>query len=352
MKRIIPVVLLLALFGVGYWYLELHPGTDLSDPNELRLSGNVEVTRVRVSFRIPGRMTDRFVDEGDSVRQGALVAQLDPRDEELAAGKARADLQRAEARLRELENGSRSQEIKEAQAAVKQARADAQKALAELKQAEADFIRYRDLHARKVVSAHDAEIHRTSFKSAQSMYELAQARIRSARQVLSLKKEGFRVEQIEQARAEVAAGKETLREAEQRLEYTSLFCPLTGTVLTKAAEPGEYVNPGSPVIAVADLDDVWLRAFVPERELGRLHLGQEAVVTTDAYPDREFRGRVTFIASEPEFTPKQVQTFEERVKLVYRVKISLDNPDLLLKPGMPADARIRYASYSGPEAGK
>ncbi len=342
MKRFVIILLLLAAGAGAYWNFELRPRAEAPDADELLLSGNMEVTRVLVSFRIPGRMTERLKDEGDTVAQGDIIARLDTRDEELAVGKARANLERAQAMLDEYEKGSRSQEVKEARAALAQAQADAQKAKSELVQARADSERYQDLFAQKVVSKHEAELYDTRYKSAQSSYDLALARIQSARQALSLKKEGFRTEQIEQARAEVSASREALRQAQQQLEYTVLLSPLSGTVLTKAAEPGEYLNAGSPVVAAADLTEIWLRAFVPETELGRLHLGQEADVTTDAYPDRVFRGRVTFISSEAEFTPKQVQTFEERVKLVYRIKISMDNPDLLLKPGMPADARIRY----------
>ncbi|MFW5490032.1 MAG: HlyD family secretion protein [Desulfovibrio sp.] len=344
MKKIAIILLLVLLAGGALWYFELRSQTN-TNPDELLLSGNMEVTGVLASFRIPGRLTKRLVDEGDSVTQGQLIALLDPTDQELAEAKAQANLNRAQAALDEFEHGSRNQEIKEARAALSQARADVQKAASELEQARADNDRYRDLFARKVVSKQEAELYSTRFKTAQSAYDLAQAGVQSARQALSLKKEGFRVEQIEQARAEVAANREALREAERRLEYTSLTSPVTGTVLTKAAEPGEYLNAGSPVVELADLSHIWLRGFVPENQLGKLHLGQKATITTDAYPDRVFQGRVTFIASEAEFTPKQVQTFEERVKLVYRIKITTENPHLLLKPGMPADARIRFDLY-------
>jgi len=128
--------------------------------------------------------------------------------------------------------------------------------------------------------------------------------------------------------------------ARTRLSYATVFSPLSGTVLSKNAEPGEFVAAGTPVVTVADLREVWLRGYIPETDLGKLRLGQEVAVTTDSYPGKKYEGRVTFIAQEAEFTPKSVQTQKERVKLVYRIKVTIANPAAELKPGMPADGAI------------
>ncbi len=157
-----------------------------------------------------------------------------------------------------------------------------------------------------------------------------------------LVKEGPRKEDIDQARAKVEQAKATLLSAETKLGYATVTSPLTGVVLSKNTEPGEYVAPGTPVVTVADIENPWLRAYVDERDLGKrnLVLGTEAEITTDAYPGKVYKGRVSFISSEQEFTPKSVQTNRERVKFVYRIKIDAKNPDKELKPGMPADARL------------
>ena len=157
-----------------------------------------------------------------------------------------------------------------------------------------------------------------------------------------LVKEGPRKEDIDQARAKVEQAKAPLQSAETKLGYATVTSPLTGVVLSKNIEPGEYVAAGTPVVTVADIENLWLRAYVDERDLGKrnIALGTEAEITTDAYPGKVYKGRVSFISSEQEFTPKSVQTNRERVKFVYRIKIDVKNPDRELKPGMPADARI------------
>ncbi len=156
-------------------------------------------------------------------------------------------------------------------------------------------------------------------------------------------KQGPRKEDIAQGKAAMEQAKAALQAAEVKLSYATVFSPLTGVVLSKNVEPGEYVAPGTPIVTVADTKNVWLRAYVDERDIGKrtIALDSTAKVTTDAYPGKVYKGRVGFISSEQEFTPKTVQTDRERVKFVYRVKIYVDNPDKELKPGMPADAKLQ-----------
>ena len=131
------------------------------------------------------------------------------------------------------------------------------------------------------------------------------------------------------------------------LDYTTLSAPSNGVITVRQAELGEVVVPSTPVVTLADLDHIWLRAYIAETDLGRIRWGQEATVTTDTYPGKQYRGRVSFISSSAEFTPKSVQTYKERLTLVYRIKIDIDNPSHELKPGMPADAHIDLAA-TGP----
>jgi membrane fusion protein YbhG len=348
------------------------------DPNRLRLSGNIEVIDVEVSFKIPGRVESRPVDEGQTIEQGATVATLEraeltrdvalrkaelasaqARLAELTAGSrpeevagARAAAAKAEALLAEMEAGSRPSEIAAAEAAARRARADATWQTG-------DFQRSEELFKKETISQRQLDDARAARDMATSRLEEAEARlalvkegprkeeIEQARQAVAearersnLVKAGPRQEAIDDARARAAAAAEALAISEIRLGHATLLSPLGGVVLTKAIEPGEYVAAGTPVVTVAELARVWLRGYIDETDLGRIKLGQEVRVTTDTYPGKSYPGRLSFISSQAEFTPRNVQTEKERVKLVYRVKIDIPNPDLELKPGMPADGEI------------
>jgi HlyD family secretion protein len=170
---------------------------------------------------------------------------------------------------------------------------------------------------------------------------VAEERRNEARENLLLVEEGPRREQVEQARARVRQAKEALELARTRLSYATIASPLSGIVLSKNVEPGDYVSAGTPVVTIGDLSDVWMRAYIEETDLGRVKTGQPVDVTTDSYPGKTYAGRISFIAPQAEFTPKSVQTRKERVKLVYRIKVAIANPSMELKPGMPADGVIR-----------
>ena len=177
----------------------------------------------------------------------------------------------------------------------------------------------------------------------QEQIEQARAALQQAEARLALVRAGPRRERIAQARARLDQTRQVLAAAETRLTFTVVSAPLTGVVLSENIEPGEFVSAGTPVVTVGELANVWLRAFINETDLGRVKLGQTARVTADTYPGKSYQGRVSFLSSQAEFTPRNVQTQQERVKLVYRVKIDLPNPDQELKPGMPADAEILIA---------
>ena len=297
------------------------------DAGALRLSGNVELTAVELSFKSPGWVVERPVDEGQAVKAGQLVARLDDVEIRREVARQEALVAAARASLDELERGSRPEEVRQGEAALASARADLEKQRAE-------FERQRELFSREVISQRE-------FDAAKSAFEMAQAREGQARESLALLKKGPRSERVEAGRAALAQAEAALAIARRQLENTVLLSPVDGTVLAKNTEAGEFVSPGTPVVTVGNLDDVWLRAYVEETDLGRVKLGQGARVTTDTYPGKAYEGTVSFIASDAEFTPKSVQTRKERVKLVYRVKIDVANPAHELKPGMPADALIR-----------
>ena len=338
--RILIVLVVVIGAAVGWWLT--HRSDD--DPNRLPLSGTIEVTQVDLAFKIPGRLQERLVDEGDTVAAGQVVARLDAVDQELQVARAQAELDSAAAVLARLESGSRPEEINEARAQLQQARAALKATESRFNLAREDLARYADLRKQEVVSQQKLDEQQTSRDTTLNAHQEAVARVQSAEARLALVLAGPRKEEIEQARAQVAVTTQALALARQQLSDTQLKAPTDGVVLSKAAEPGTYLNPGSPVITVGHLRQVWLRAYVNETDLGRIHLNQQADVTTDTYPGKVYPGKVSYIADQAEFTPKSVQTFQERVKLMYRIKIDLDNPRFELKPGMPADAVIRIGS--------
>jgi HlyD family secretion protein len=335
--KIILVVIVAAGAAAAWWLTHRIP----EDLHALQLSGTIEVTQVDLAFKIPGRLLERIVDEGDTVAAGQVIARLDDVDQKLQVARAEAQAASARAFLAKLESGSRAEEKAGARAQLQQARAAAKAADSRLKLAQDDVARAKGLRAQDVISQQKFDELQTVFETAFNGRQEAAARVRSAKANLDLVLAGPRKEEIEQARAQAAVAEQALAMARQQLADTILKSSTSGVVLSKAAEPGAYLNPGTPVITVGRLDQVWLRGYINETDLGRIRLQQPARVTTDTYPGKAYPGKVSFISDQAEFTPKAVQTYQERVKLMYRVKINLDNPRQELKAGMPADALIQ-----------
>lgn len=357
--------------------------------NRVAFSGNIEMTEVKIAFRVPGKIEALSVMEGDQVKAGTVIARLDTAqlqsqkqrvEASRSSSKARldqvntsidyqsetvegqieqrrAEVRSAQAVLNELLAGSRKQDIEQARAAVDRAQTEYQNAKSDWQRAETLF-KDEDISA----SAHD---------QAKSRVDAAAAALKQAEERFSLVQEGPRAETIEAARAQLARAQAGLRLAEAaRLEVkrtrqerearladidqvqaelgvvdaqlndSIAVAPTDGVVLVKSAELGEVVAAGSTILTVGDLDHPWLRGYVGEKDLGRIKLGMPVRITTDSFPGKVYQGKISFIASEAEFTPKQIQTPEERVKLVYRIKVDVENPNHELKSNMPADAEI------------
>jgi HlyD family secretion protein len=329
MKRRIPLLIVLAvLVGAGvYLYPRL---TRKSGPEtELALSGNIEAHESLVSFKVQGRIADLPVEEGQWVEAGALLARLDDADYRQKLRIDDANVRVRESNLALMLAGTREQEVKAAQQTMLDAQAD-------LQEKKVDFERAQRLFAKDEVSAQDRDLAETAVKRAEAQFEATRQRYNEA-------VEGSRKEDIAIARANLGEANANLGLSRVNLDYTTLRAPSAGVITVRQAEIGEVVVPGTPVVTLADLDHIWLRAYVAETELGRIRWGQDANVTTDTYPGKQYHGRISFIASTAEFTPKSVQTYKERVTLVYRIKIDIENPNHELKPGMPADAHIDLA---------
>jgi HlyD family secretion protein len=322
MRKVTISLLLAVAIGAGYFFYR-NAQRGKSGAGALLCSGNVEAHESVIAFRTSGRIIALPVQEGDAVKAGDLLARLDDGDYRQQVHLDEATLQTRDRELALAEAGSRTQDIRGAEQSVADAKADL-----ELKRIDRE--RYNMLFAREGVSAQTRDQADTAFKRAQAVYERAM-------QNLSETREGTRKEQIAVSRAALRAAAQNLDLSRVRLSYTVLPSPVTGIVTVRQAELGEYVAAGTPVVTVADLDHLWVRAYVSETDMGRVRWGQSATVRIDSAPGKTYRGTVAFIASEAEFTPKTVQTNKERVALVYRIKVNVENPNHELKPGMPAD---------------
>lgn len=326
MKKKIVLIILLAAAVAGastYYYLK---EKNHENGTVLKISGNIETHESMVGFKVQGRVVELPVEEGQPVETGDLIARLDQSDYRQQVDIDEAVLNSRKAELDLSLSGSRVQEKRSAEQAVVDARAT-------LELSKADFERYQALFEKDEVSAQVRDSYAANLKRARAMYE-------KAGENLDMVNEGVRKEQIAVNRANVNAARQGLELSKIRLGYTALLAPLSGVVLVRHAEIGEIMAPGTPVVTIADLDNLWLRGYISETDLGKVKLGQPAEIKSDTFPGKAYKGRVSFISSKAEFTPKSVETHKERVTLVYRVKIDLDNSTHELKPGMPADAYI------------
>ena len=323
MRRIAIAAGVVVVIGAASW-LVLDGG---DEPGEIDASGTVEATDADLGFNAPGRVAEILVREGDRVSRGAVLARLDASELEARKAAAEAQLEAARAALAELEAGARGEEIAQARAAVRAAEQ-------QLEDARRDLARARRLHEGGAIS-------QEALDKADTRFEVAEATLEQARQQLRVLETGPRRERIRAQRAAVAAAEATVRQADAALGNATVTAPFDGRVTTRHRDPGETVQPGQPVVTLLDPDDRWVRIYVAENRIGAVGIDQPAVITSDTYPGREYGGRVVFIAREAEFTPRNVQTREDRVKLVYAVRVEITgDPEYVLKPGTPADVRL------------
>lgn len=295
-----------------------------SDDSTLVANGHVEATDVRIATKIAGKVASVERQEGDAVKTGDALARMSTIDLELQARQARAERAQATAELNLRVAGPRAQERAEAEAQMRAVEA-------ELKGADLDLERMQGLLDRGSGAAKARD-------DARTRRDVLRNRLEALRQTVDRLNAGSRAEEIEAARARTAAIDARIALIEQQIDDASIESPTDGIVTSRIAEPGELLAAGAPICVITRLSDAWLTVYVPEPDLSRIRIGQETEVTTDGGLSR--RGRVTTIASKAEFTPRNVQTRDERVKLVYRVKIALENADRAFKPGMPAAARF------------
>ena len=389
MKKKILVIAAVGILGGIILFYQLWENQG-NQRKSIPVSGNIEATTVDVSFKIAGKVEKLLIEEGDLVKEGQIIAVLEHKDLLAQKARAQATLEAAQSRIPalqkniEFQDKSSNQEISQAEAAVKAAefrlqqlvtgsrpqeiqaaKAEVDQTQADVEKRKADMERAQKLNERQFISAQDWDAARTA-------YEMALASYHKAKEQYALVVEGPRKEEIETARAQLNQAQASLKLAKTRkiqvdvlrreletaqvqvkeaasaleviqtqIGYCTLYAPVSGIILVKNTEAGEFMVPGGAVVTLGDLEKPWLKAFINENDLGKVKLGQKVSVTTDSYPGKVYAGKITFISSEAEFTPKNVQTTKERVKLVYRIKVSLSNPQYELKPGMPADGQIQ-----------
>lgn len=324
MKKRLLIIGILILIAVSVFLLRKLGNKH--DDGQLVLSGNVEVTEVDAGFKYAGRIIELPVEEGQKIKQVERLAVLDSGELESQVQQGNAYLAEARTKLEELRSGSRPQEVEQAKASVRYADADLSKA--------------RRDHERAEILFKNGAISAQTMDTARKTYDSAVSQQQKTLEALSLVKEGPRKEQITAAQYRVKQSEAGLRALEERLKDAVIYAPVSGVILRKNVEKGETVAPGIPVCTIGDIDNPWIKVYVKEDKLGIVKLGQKAKVSVDSYPNKSYDGTVTYISSEAEFTPKNVQTQEERVKLVFGVKVSVKNINDELKPGMPADVKI------------
>jgi HlyD family secretion protein len=290
-------------------------------------SGTIEAIEVNVASKVAGELEERAVDEGARVRAGDKLAAIDHATLDIQLRQAEAGVDLARAQLVLLRNGARREDIRQAEAALEQA-------VASLKVAEDDARRMRELEKTGSVTPKQRE-------DAEARLAVTQAQKNAAAEALQKVRTLSRPEEIQAAEARLAQAQAAVDLLKKTIADCTITAPVGGIVTHKAVEVGELVAQGATIVTLSELDSVYVMIYVTEKELGRVRLGDAAEVIIDAFPDKLFSGKVTYISPEAEFTPKNVQTKEDRVKLVFGVKVEIENREGLLKPGLPADAVIR-----------
>src|SRR5678816_1093713 len=290
-------------------------------------SGTIEAVEVDVSPEVGGRILSRPVDQGDSVRKDDIVAVIDPQTYRIALAETEGALAEARAKLAEMTAGYRREEVETATHQV-------QEAEAQLTQTESRVKRVEEMLAQKIATPDDRDVARRD-------RDVARARLDAAKSHLGLLAHGYRREEIDQALAAVSRLEAARDQRRLDLERTTVKSPFAGTVTEKLQEPGEYAKPGAPIVSVADLENLYTWVYLGEADLPRVKIGDEVMVRVDGLPGHDFPGKVVYVSRTAEFTPKNVQTAQDRVQLVFGVKVAVANPDGALKVGIPADVHLK-----------
>ena len=317
MKFITIVFILLSLLFVGCG--NGHKGT-------IEASGTLEAIEVKVSAKVPGQVEELFVDEGSQVKQGDTLAILDHSTQDIQWRQAQAGVALADAQYQLLINGARSEDLQQAEDVLKQLESSA-------KVASDDYNRMKGLYASKSIT-------KKQYDDAESRYVITKAQLNSARENLKKMQRFARPEDLGAAKARLDQAKANADLLRKQINDSYIVAPVAGTVTNRPVEVGELVGIGSTIVTISRLETLNLIIYVSDIELGKVKLNGTADIVIDTYADKSFPGRVIYISPIAEFTPKNIQTKEDRTKLVFGVKLEVDNKEGILKAGMPADAYV------------
>lgn len=323
MKKLIP--------GISLLFALIITGCNGNDGDHINASGNIEATNIVVSSQVSGKVFQILKDEGDEIEKGDTVIIIDLETYKLKLDEAVASREAARAQFNLLKKGAREEDIRQADDNLKQAQITFDLAKKEKE-------RMENLYESKTIT-------KKQFDDAIAKFEIALARLNSAKENLVKVKNLARPEELKQAEENLNRANASANLLQKSLNDCYVISPSSGFITKKFVEVGETAGMMSSLFQVADLSSVELVIYVPETELGKVQLGQKAEITVDTYPNKSFVGKVIYISPQAEFTPKSIQTQEERTKLVFAVKIKIDNPEFELKDGMPADAVINLAQH-------
>lgn len=322
LRIILAIVILAGLAVAGFFFLPYFWGNS----SDIHLPGVVEIQEVRLGSKIGGRVAEVLVREGDVVEAGQLLVRFAVPELEAQREQQQGRLSAAEATLQRAKNGSRPEEIR-------QSKSDLESNEADLRQAENELTRAESLFKAKTTTQADLD-------AARANRDRFKGRVASSRAHFDMMEIGSRPEDIALAEANVIEARGKLAEIDANLEESKVIAPERAVVEVVAVRQGDLVVPNTPVIRVLRAADLWVRVYVPETQLGKIHLGQKASITMDAYPNRRFSGTVFQIANESEFTPRNVQSVDERRYQVFGVKVRVDDSEGVFKAGMAAQVYL------------
>lgn len=336
-KKIIVMVVVLALIALAFWgnkYLN-HP----VDTNTF--SGTIEGTEVPVQPELGGRIIDLPVREGQVIKKGDVIAKLDDSQAKISLDSAKSQQTQAQAKLNDLLGGARAEEIQRLKDVLTQANANAAGLAKNLQFEENNLENDQKLFEGGAIGKQVVDAQQNKRDTVKAQYEAAQASVNAAQASLDQAQAGNTQPTIQAQQAAVDITAQSVKAAELNITKLTIKSPANGQVLYRHVEQGQVVNPGTTLVTVLDPNDLWIKIYVPEAKLNLVKVGGTANITVDSYPDKKFKGQIQYVSDQAEFTPKNVQTKEERTTTVYAVKISVSEGKDQLKAGMPADVTLQ-----------
>ncbi|WP_407313285.1 HlyD family secretion protein [Desulfosporosinus sp. SB140] len=335
-KKIIPVVVVLALIALSVWGNQY-----FNRPQDLNTySGTIEGTEVPVQPELAGRIVDLKVQEGQVIKTGDIIAKLDDSQAKISLDTAKSEQTQAQAKLNDLLGGSRAEELRRLQAVVDQANANVAALAPSLELEESNLANDQKLYASGGISKQALDTQQNKYDTIKAQYEGAQANVNAAQASLDQAQAGYTQPTIQAQKAAVDIAAQSVKAAELNLSKLTIKSPTNGQALYKQVELGQVVNTGTTLVTILDPNDLWIKIYVPEAKLSQVKVGGVAHVSVDSYPNKTFKGQIQYISTQAEFTPKNVQTKEERTTTVYEVKICIAEGKDQLKAGMPADVTL------------